>query len=367
MLSMTKSPSTCRKRKRTLSPAFRSFAAPGFGKREGHGHRAPLQARDGAVLQRHRGFRQFFHGAGTLVDRPCGRLLRRIASGARARTDVTRQTRQTRFGIDQELARYNDLLSLFQAAQHGELAVHLLPDFHLHGRVLSRLLGDEGERALAGANDRVDRHHQGFLAFPGDGDLGEHAGLEPLLGIRELHAHAQRARLAIGLREHRRDLPFEYLARVGGEARFDRAAGDEHGRMHFGHGGLQPHGAQPVDARERHAGRHRHPCPDPQLLYHARDRGGDRHHRAELAGLLDARDLRLGHAEQPQALARSRGQLGVPGGFHGEKLGLRSCPFADEHVGERSAGAGSRRRARGRRPAPRSRRCGPARWQRRAR
>ena len=198
---------------------------------------------------------------------------------------------------------------------------------------------EHDERALARADHRLARHQQRRLGIAAKRDGGEHARPQPAVAVGQHDPHGERA--AVGLRG-RQDRDHPASEALAGEAR-QRGAGilahADIARARFGHRGVEPDGAEPAHLGERLAHGERHAGTGVERLDRARDRRRDRHHAVRPTAPLHAGDEAVGHAHQPQPLARSRGEIGLAEPPDAQIFGLRAAPFGQEQVRDRRAGA----------------------------
>ena len=113
--------------------------------------------------------------------------------------------------VDQELARDDDLFSFGEAVSHFDPTVSgVEAQDDLTRLEASFAQRDDGDVATPGAQDRlVGNGHDAGARICGQGDVGEHVGLEELLGVLELDPHPRRARLRIEERVDVGDEAFE--------------------------------------------------------------------------------------------------------------------------------------------------------------
>src|SRR5207302_9826381 len=117
---------------------------------------------------------------------------------------------ETRFRIDQELSRHDDVLTRLQSLADFGLAVAVKTDVDVDWNELAVALRDDDDIALAGPDHRFGGHEQHVLVRGGREVNGrEHPRHEPIARIGELDARLQRTRCRIYFGQDCADLALE--------------------------------------------------------------------------------------------------------------------------------------------------------------
>ena len=253
------------------------------------------------------------------------------------------RTLEACLGIDQELAGDDNFLACLEAAADFGLSVGFDADLHVGRHKAAVSLRNHHDTAFAGLDHCLRRYQQHFSFRGGrEVDRGEHARNQSTVGIGDLDAHLERTGSNSDLRQDGIHPALERGARKRGRARLYGIAGTYLRRDVFRNLGVDPDGAQPVDA-EQHRSRHdRHAFARAEFRDDATDRRIHGQSRMDRAGGFDQLNLLLRHAGQSHTLSCTFLQSVQPvtqaagdDAFGREILFLCRDPFGNVDFGQR--------------------------------
>ena len=170
-------------------------------------------------------------------------LSNRLTGGGRRAglSHPRRRSFETRFRIDQELSRHNDVLTHLQSLVDFRLSVAVKTDVDIDRNELAVALRDDDDIALAGPDHRFGGHEQHVLVHGGcEVDRYEHSRHELIARIGELDARLQRTRCRIHFGQDCAHLALERDARQRRRACLDWIAGTDHRRKILGNLRVHP-------------------------------------------------------------------------------------------------------------------------------